>query len=102
MKYAIALCLLIFAGILSNAHGTPPGCEKTSAAHERLSARHGEAQVAVGTLDDGLSILEVWVGPTGSWTLLETFPTGLACARAAGMEWRASLPAEDHIEKETH
>lgn len=51
-----------------------------------LSQDHGERPVADGLIANG-AVLEVFVAPSGSWTLLITEPSGRSCIWAYGDYW---------------
>lgn len=52
-----------------------------------LSKRYSEERGAAGITQAG-GLLEVTVGPSGSWTILLTLPGEPACVVAAGEEWQ--------------
>ena len=58
---------------------------------EQLKLRYQEAPTAMGLASDG-SVLEVLAAKSGSWTILVTRPSGLACVVAAGDSWE-TFPA---------
>ena len=64
---------------------------------QRLIDTYGEAQAAWG-LASG-QIVEVWVAPSGSWTLLRSLPGGVSCVMATGQNWQAveSKPEGDAL-----
>lgn len=57
---------------------------------ERLEKVHAEMPRAIGLTADG-AVLEILSSPTGSWTILVTFPNRSTCLLAAGEAWE-SLP----------
>lgn len=53
---------------------------------KRLADGHQEARYAMGLAANG-SLVEVFVAPSGSWTILVTRPGGPSCVAGAGMDW---------------
>ncbi|MBL4758311.1 MAG: hypothetical protein JKY32_11980 [Rhizobiales bacterium] len=51
-----------------------------------LSGRHNELPRALGLVADR-GLMEVYVSPAGTWTIVMTTPTGVACVIAAGDTW---------------
>lgn len=51
-----------------------------------LAERFDESRRAVAIATTG-AVLEVFVSPAGSWTVLATVPGGPTCAVAAGHDW---------------
>lgn len=51
-----------------------------------LSAQYGETQRGLG-LSSEQAALELYVGPTGTWTLVATFAAGNSCVLATGIDW---------------
>ncbi len=51
-----------------------------------LSGRHDELPRALGLVADR-GLMEVYVSPAGTWTIVMTTPTGVACIIAAGDTW---------------
>jgi hypothetical protein len=55
-----------------------------------LSERFGERPVMRGL--SGAAVVEVWVGPSGTWTVLVLRPDGAACILADGTAAEAVRP----------
>jgi len=51
-----------------------------------LSGRHDEFPRALGLVADR-GLMEVYVSPAGTWTIVMTTPRGVACIIAAGDTW---------------
>ena len=66
------------------------------ASHEQvvkyLSRTHSEVAVYMGLTGSG-HVLEVFVSPKGTWTILVTRPNGRACVTAFGEAWEPLAPA---------
>lgn len=84
MRAALAALLLIVAGTFPAA-AQMSRCADRSQVVEWLQSRHQEKPVFVGSVGDQVSF-ELWASDRGSWTLLRTTPTGIACLVAAGQD----------------
>ena len=51
-----------------------------------LERHYQEAQTALGLTAKG-SLIELFVSPSGSWTIIQTSPQGMSCVMAAGSRW---------------
>ncbi|NJO32079.1 MAG: hypothetical protein HC869_02060 [Rhodospirillales bacterium] len=51
-----------------------------------LERRYQEEQTALGLTAKG-NLIEVFVSPSGSWTIIQTSPQGMSCIMAAGSRW---------------
>jgi hypothetical protein len=70
--------------------GGPAVCGQRDKLVQRLEAEFGETRQGFG-LQRGSSILEIFASAeSGSWTILVTQPTGMACMVAAGQNWAAT------------
>ncbi|MAG95298.1 MAG: hypothetical protein QF797_10365 [Alphaproteobacteria bacterium] len=81
----VGAMLLVLALVAPAAAQTLCTSDRT-AVIEQLKSRYQEAPVAMGLVGDG-SVLEVLAAKSGSWTILVTRPSGLACVVAAGDSW---------------
>lgn len=71
-------------------------CNEREGIVKYLGKSHSEAPIAMGLVSNG-SMLEVLASDKGSWTIIVTRPTGLACVVSAGEAWEAmaaKLPLE--------
>lgn len=93
--YALPLLVVLLgiaAGVLASCPGRsqpaagPPACAERGDMLRTLRQRFGETPVGRGMTDRG-AVIELLVGPDGTWTLLLTFPTGRACMLASGDLW---------------
>ena len=57
---------------------------------DMLGLKYAEKAVAMGLTSAG-AVVEVLTSPTGTWSILLTYPTGLTCMVAAGKRWE-TLP----------
>ena len=68
-------------------------CELRSTVVARLAANYGEVPVARAIT--GGAVLEVLAAPNGAtWTIIISYPTGLACVAAIGEGWQALAPPQ--------
>ena len=74
---------------------SPPGppCADRGHVAGQLRETFGERMVGSGLAESGV-LFELYVGPTGTWTLLATAPTGQSCLVGAGEAWEP-LPEPD-------
>jgi hypothetical protein len=64
------------------------GCGRSDAIDGALRHRFGESPVARGVTDGASpSIMVVYVGPDGSWTLVLVRANGESCIVASGQDW---------------
>ena len=69
-------------------------CHDYAEIARQLRATYEEAPVSLGLQTDG-NLLQVFSSSTtGSWTIVSTSPTGLACVLAAGQHWQSLTPAK--------
>ena len=83
----LTLPALVLAGFLltfpSQAHAL---CGDRVSVLNNLEETYSEVPEARGLASNG-SVVEVVVSPSGSFTILYTMPSGLACVMAAGEGW---------------
>ena len=99
--FLLALPLLAVMAYAARAEPAQPPrgdalCGERTRIVERLRAAYGETRRGYG-LQRGSSVVEVYASDkTGSWTILTTSPSGIACLVAAGQNWAPeTLPAGD-------
>lgn len=69
--------------------GTAMPCHERGEIARQLGSGYDETPVSLGIQTNG-NLLEVFSSPqTGTWTIVSTEPTGLACVVAAGDGWQA-------------
>ena len=57
---------------------------------EDLAKNHGEVPISWGLIGNS-HLIEVFVSPTGDFTIIVTRPDGLACIMAAGENWQTPI-----------
>lgn len=55
---------------------------------ERLNSLYHEKQEAVGVVN-GQAVIEVFVSPEGTWTIIATAPDGNSCMLSSGTAWQS-------------
>lgn len=80
--------LIIVAAIMafSGAAQAQLLCGKRDEIAARIGDKFGERRQAVGTMGE-TALVELFVSPAGTWTMLLTRPGGLACILALGRDW---------------
>ena len=58
----------------------------------RLAQKHDEHPAGQGLTSNG-DILELFVSTSGTWTLIETYATGISCFKGSGQNWE-NLPQQ--------
>lgn len=58
---------------------------------DRLERQQGATLRATGLRDRG-TVLEVWAGRDGGWTMVQTYADGRACIVAMGAAWDQPAP----------
>lgn len=98
-KFALA-AVLAFTPILTSAQQAPGAgffCEPRDNIVAQLAERLGETRWSVGLLGNA-AVMETYVNAeTGSWTIIVSLPTGMACPIAAGEAFHSEyneLPAK--------
>jgi len=88
MKILAAACVAAFLLPVS-AHGVPAeSCGPHDQIARTLRQDYGESPVWEGVCPSGRCLFELWTaGEGGTWSLLQIWPEGRACLRAAGEGW---------------
>ena len=73
-------------------------CTDRSSLVEFLRKSHSEARIGLGLTTNGKGIVEVFVAPAGTWSLLVTTSDGRSCVIATGTDWSAvTHPVGDRL-----
>ena len=89
------LLTLAAAMLVAGFFGGPAVAQSSCGLHAsmtmKLDMRYGEVRLGTGM---GVSnLFELWASAeTGTWTILEVFPSGMACVRAVGEGWTVDPP----------
>lgn len=81
------LRLALLACLATSAANAAPTCIPRHDLIAALDARYAERQV-VTSLEDRGTVVEVYVSPRGSWTMVAVTPDNLACILATGQAWQ--------------
>ena len=92
-----AIVLLAVLGISTVATMANGRCMAHDDLLAGLRARYNEVPVAMGLANNG-RLVEVLVGPGGSWTIVVTRPDDRACITAGGQKWQWRLPKDEEPE----
>jgi hypothetical protein len=60
----------------------------TTAEVRAVMRKHGEKPVGVGVSIDGNTLIEMWVSPRGTYSILRSSATGVSCLIDAGKDWQ--------------
>jgi hypothetical protein len=84
----------IVAVSASDAQAQYSQCAEHGEIVTHLSEKYQESQFASGTIGQ-IAVIEVFVGKTGSWTVVITGLDGVSCIVAAGENWESSVILSD-------
>lgn len=89
MKSMIKICL-ISAVLISFAYPAVAQnlCGERVDIIDTLKKRYQEVPVSMGLAGNG-GVVEIFASTKGSWTILVTRPTGVACVVSAGEAWES-------------
>ena len=82
---ALTAAMLSFAPLPAGAQGINR-CGARATVVAGLERHYRETQTALGLTSHG-RLIEVFVSPSGSWTIIQTSPQGMSCVVAAGSKW---------------
>lgn len=90
----VALAAAGLAFGLPSAKAQGVRCAERAMVVASLTRNYQETQTALGITLQG-NLVEVFVSPSGSWTILHTSPSGVACIMAAGEAWAEKDKTEE-------
>lgn len=101
MLRVLSAAFVIAAAMLAlSAPGSAAGqiaCGERAKVLQSFADAYKEKPSAIGITDQG-GLIEVLVGPTGTWTMLLTVPGGPACIIGTGQDWHMRpAPGSDHL-----
>lgn len=70
-------------------------CANPAQVTEHLHQLYGERRVGHGLAANGL-VIELFAGPSGSFTLFATTPRGMSCLIISGDSWEPAPQPEHH------
>ena len=62
-------------------------CMPHEAAVANLEQKFGEQVAGIGLAGRGKSMVELFIGNSGSWTILVTRTNGMSCVASSGEDW---------------
>ncbi len=72
----------------------PAFCGERTTVLDHLKRKFHEKRTAFGLTEDG-RLVEIFAGPSGSWTILITAPGGRTCLMTSGGGWQQIDKAKD-------
>jgi hypothetical protein len=101
MKWLKALAVAAFLAAGADvAHAQYQQCSEHGELVAHLSEKYHEKQFAFGTIGQ-IAVMEIFVGETGSWTVIVTDVTGRSCIVAAGENWENSVILPERLTSAT-
>lgn len=91
LRYIRFAAIALIATLIAIPTGVAETCAQRSDFIAFLKDHFGEVEVAQGLSSSG-HLVEIFVAPAGSWTILVSRPDGLSCLVDAGEPW-VMLPA---------
>ena len=85
MCIAVVLAAASTITLTGNASAAPP-CGKHDDITKALTSKYQESRRAMGVIQQQ-AVMEIFMSPKGSWTLLVTGIDGNTCIMAAGQDW---------------
>ncbi|MBA7465821.1 hypothetical protein ES707_00993 [subsurface metagenome] len=92
LRYIRLAAIALIVPLAATAAGAAGPCASRSDFGALLKDNFGEILVAQGSSSKG-HLLEVFVSPSGSWTILLSQADGLSCAVDAGEPWVSAASA---------
>ncbi len=65
----------------------PPSCMSHDGADDKLRSEYGEKILGHGVSKDG-TLVEIYLAPSGTFTVIKTTPSGLSCVVDFGEGWQ--------------
>jgi D-aminopeptidase len=82
---AVIAAASLFGSITTAAAGVPCGMHDGVA--KGLAAKYKETRRIMGVLN-AAAVMEIFMSPQGTWTVLVTDTNGMSCVIAAGQDWQ--------------
>jgi len=92
LRYIRLAAITMIATLITTAAGAAQPCASRSDFVAFLKDHFGEVEVGQGLSNRG-HLVEVFVSPAGSWTILLSQPDGRSCLVDAGEAWAMVPPA---------
>ena len=82
---------MIIAALAAAPATASPRCGPHGKLVEVLQSKFAETRKHIALINDQ-QILEAFIAPSGSWTILVTNPSGIACVMGSGKDWQSTDP----------
>jgi hypothetical protein len=96
MRKMIGLACALAIGTLHSSMALPAHAQGQCGPRDQvvkvLNAKYKESQRALGLINEK-AMMEVYISPTGTWTMVITNHVGVTCILAAGESWD-EMPAK--------
>ena len=79
-------CALLFGTLSASVVQAQSQCGPHDAIIKVLNAKFQENQRAIGLINEK-AMMEVYISPKGTWTMVVTNEAGMSCVLAAGEAW---------------
>lgn len=94
----LLMCAALLPGLLAaspafSQNTTGPPCADRNVIISFLLSHYGERIEARGLSSAGY-VVEIYIAPTRSWTIVATPPAGQSCVLAQGIAWEFATPRE--------
>jgi hypothetical protein len=90
MRNLAGLACALVIGTLSSSIAIPAQAQDQCGPRDKvvkvLNAKYQESQRALGLINEK-AMMEVYISPAGTWTMVVTNEAGIACVLAAGEAW---------------
>jgi hypothetical protein len=86
LKFAAVLAAVSLLGVAGPVQAAVP-CGTHDVMAEALSTKFKEVRRVTGVLN-AKAVMEIFMSPQGTWTVLVTNTNGIACIVAAGQDWQ--------------
>lgn len=94
VKFAVAIgIVMLIMGLLTETSQAQiePACGNRNTVVQTLYNVYGELRLGAGLFSG--TIIEIWFSKdTGTWTILRSYPNGVACIMAVGENWILNVP----------
>ena len=94
----IAIVLIALSATPKQASAQLTNCMQREVVVNYLKTKHNENSVSYGMTLDG-TVLEIFASPSGSWTMLLSYPTKMSCVIETGKNWTMLPTINDDDEK---
>jgi hypothetical protein len=89
---ALAIAMAIGVSLTLPVRAEATNCADRTSIIAKLGNYHEEAE-AIGLNNDG-TLLEIFVSPQGTWTVLLSSPQGQSCIAAIGEAWELKITTQ--------